>query len=173
MFCRLLTVIVNNIKGLIILRKADCPQLGNHQEQHVGTKQEEPHGGPRSSQSSPSSEIPLNYLENRKSLERLLCSDEPVFLFVISSVFTTSSLDALLPPGALAVVKEISLKTQAKDGSVPGLIKASGEHMEVLGPFARVFEVTMYGITTKSPEPPIEMLAADLARRWAMLGLEF
>lgn len=171
MFCRLLTVIVNSIKGLIILRKADCPQLGNHQEQHVGTKQEEPHGGPRSSQSSPSSEIPLSYLENRKSLGRPGCCDEPVFLFVISSVFTTSSLDALLPLGGL--VKEISLKTQAKDGSTPGLMKASGEHMEVLGTFARVFEVTMYGITAKSPEPPTEMLAADLARGWAMLGLEF
>lgn len=45
--------------------------------------------------------------------------------------------------------------------------------MEVLGTFARVFEVTMYVITAKSPEPPAEMLAADLARRWAMLGLEF
>lgn len=71
------------------------------------------------------------------------------------------------------MVKEVSLKTQAKDGRVPGLIKASGEHMEVLGKFARVFEVTMYVITAKSPEPQTEMLAADLARRWAMLGLEF
>lgn len=98
MFFRLLTVIVNNIKGFIIFRKADCPQLGNHQEQHVGTKQEEPHGGPRSSQSSPSSEVPLSYLENRNCLERPLCCDEPVFLFVISSVFTTSSLQCPPPP---------------------------------------------------------------------------
>ena len=45
--------------------------------------------------------------------------------------------------------------------------------MDVVGKFARVFEVTMYVITAKSPEPQTEMLAADLARRWAMLGLEF
>lgn len=61
MFFRLLTVIVNSIKGFIVFRKADCSQLGNHQKQHVGTKQEEPHGGPRWNQSSPSSEIPLSY----------------------------------------------------------------------------------------------------------------
>lgn len=47
MFLRLLTVIVDCIKGFIIFGKADCPQLGNHQEQHVGTEQEAPHGGPR------------------------------------------------------------------------------------------------------------------------------
>lgn len=71
------------------------------------------------------------------------------------------------------MVKEVSLKTQAKDGSVPGLIKASGEHVDVLSKFARVFEVAMYVITAKSPEPQTKMLAADLARRWAKLGLEF
>lgn len=68
---------------------------------------------------------------------------------------------------------EVSLKTQAKDGNMPALIKASGEYMEVLGTFAGVFEVTMYVITARSPEPQTEMLAADLARRWAKLGLEF
>ena len=96
MFLGLLTVIVNGIEGLVVFGKADCPQLGNHQEQHVGTKQEKPHGGPPSSQSSPSSGIPLSYLENRHSLKRPLCCDEPVFLFVISSVFATSSLQC--PP---------------------------------------------------------------------------
>lgn len=45
MFFRLLTVIVNSIKGFIIFRKADCPQLRDHQQEHVGTKQEEPHRG--------------------------------------------------------------------------------------------------------------------------------
>lgn len=70
-------------------------------------------------------------------------------------------------------MKEVSLKTQAEDGSVPGLMTASGEHMEVLGKSARVFEVTMDVIIAKSPEPQTEMLAAELARRWAMLGLEF
>lgn len=172
MFFRWLTVIINSIEGFIIFRKADCPQLGNHQKQHVGTKQEEPHGGPRWSQSSPSSEIPLSYLENRNSLERSPWCDE-TFSFVISSIFTTSSLRCPLPPGALAVVGEVSLKTQAKDGNRPGLMEASGEHIEVWGTFARVFEVTMYVITARSPEPQTEMLAADLARRWAKLGLEF
>lgn len=46
-FFRLLTVIVNSVKGFIIFRKTDCPQLGNHQQQHVGTEQEEPHGESR------------------------------------------------------------------------------------------------------------------------------
>lgn len=53
MFFRLLTVIVNGIQGFIIFREADCPQLGHHQEQHVGTKQEEPHGGPAEVRAAP------------------------------------------------------------------------------------------------------------------------
>lgn len=61
----------------------------------------------------------------------------------------------------MAVVEEVSLKTQAKDGIMPSLIKASGEHIEILGQFARVFEVTTYVITAKSPEPQTEMLVAD------------
>lgn len=102
-----------------------------------------------------------------------LCCDERVLPFVISSVFIMSSLQRPPPIRKVSVVKEIPLKTQAKGGTLPSLMKASGEHIEVLGPFARVSEVTTYVITAKSPEPQTEMLAADLARRWAKLGLEF
>lgn len=95
-FLRWLTVIVHSVKGLVIFRKADCPQPGDRQEQHVGAEQGDPHGGPRGSRRSPSSEIPLSYLENRSNLQRSLCCDDTVFSFVISSLFTTSPLQS--PP---------------------------------------------------------------------------
>lgn len=99
MFFRLLTVIINSIEGFVIFGKADGPQLGNHQEKHVSTRQEEPHGGPRWSWSCPSSEIPLSYLESRKNLERCLWCDATCSS-VISSIFTTSSLQGPAPIGS-------------------------------------------------------------------------
>lgn len=98
-----------------------------------------------------------------------------LFSFVISPIFTTSSVQnpPYTAPGMLAVVDYVSPKTQAKDGPVPGLVKASGEHTDGRGKSARIFEGTVYVITAKSPEPQTEKLAADLARRWAKLGLEF
>lgn len=57
-----------------------------------------------------------------------------LFSHLQSAQFSPPALsNALLPAGALAVVKEVSLETKAKDGSLPGLIKASGEHTEVSG----------------------------------------
>ena len=102
-----------------------------------------------------------------------LCCDQRALPFVISSVSIMSSLQRSPPIRKMAVVEETPLKTQAKGGILPSLIKASDGHIEFLGPFARVFEVTTYVITAKSPEPQTQMLAADLARRWAKLGLEF
>lgn len=47
------------------------------------------------------------------------------------------------------VVDQVFPKTQAKDGIVPDLVKASGEHMATLGKLTRIFEVTMYVITAE------------------------
>lgn len=63
-----------------------------------------------------------------------------LFSHLQSAQFSPPALsNALLPSGALAVVKEVSLETQAKDGSLPGLIKASGAHTEVLGKTVQEF----------------------------------
>jgi hypothetical protein len=43
----------------------------------------------------------------------------------------------------MLLLDQVSPQTQAKDGSGPGLPKASREHIDVLGKFAKIFEVTM------------------------------
>ena len=68
-----------------------------------------------------------------------LCCDQRALPFVISSVSVMSSLQRSPPIRKMAVVEETPLKTQAKGGILPSLIKASDGHIEFLGPFARVF----------------------------------
>lgn len=42
--CRLLTVVINDVNRVLILREADSSALGQAQQHHGGTKQRKPHG---------------------------------------------------------------------------------------------------------------------------------
>lgn len=159
-------MIVYCIQGFVIFWKADCPQLGNHQEQHVGTKQEEPHGGARWRQRDPALESPLSYLKNRKRLERSLCYEKTVFFFGSSSISPPALSRTSQHPFKqehrqwwkrnLLKYQDKQNQTKPKQqqhSSLRGPSKVPAKLIEVLGTFARVFEVTMSVIITKSPEP--------------------
>lgn len=63
--CRLLTVVVDNVNRVLILREADSAALGQAHEHHGGTKQRKPHGWRETSTTSVATRF--NYLAKRNA----------------------------------------------------------------------------------------------------------